>query len=176
MIAESVCCLKLPKLGFLCLLFVVVVLCDPIPYQGNAVLLRPTKTRGPWSRELSGHSIFYLSKAPAPSISTRDNLKAWIKEHFSAKQYLAGTGRQSEIMGMAFTLAYRDTTETLTQIDSELQAVERAMLDDASIQDDVLTWRDLLNKSRGILEELDYRLPEFLEKYSSFANGLPLLS
>ena len=142
-----------------------------MPYQGYTELFKPTSSRGPWSQELSKDVIHYLSDTPHLPTSTRDNIEAWIGERLYVERYHDIAKGQNEILEMLFTIVCRDTAEILAQMNLQLRDVERAMLLEASVQDNVLMRREMVNQSRGILEELGQRLPAFIEKYSSTEKG-----
>ena len=150
------------------LIAIAVILCSPIPWQGESELFEPLSSRGCWSSNLDQRLREFLLQQLPPRKSSSQYIHFWLYEQSQTEA--RDCAKSKSVLRLLFTLAARDTAECLLQIRQRASQIESALYTGV-VQENIAQWRKWLNKSRGIITEIEQRLSGFVEAYSCNVEG-----
>ena len=105
------------------------------------------------------------------SMATKENLIAWLQEQAETGDLSCADNKSA--LRLVFTLAQRDTTQCLHQLQKRASQIESALLDDVIVGESLDLWRRWLNKSQTILVEIEKELTTYLDKWSCEVRKVP---
>ena len=147
-----------------------VILCDPLPSQGDIRLFRPLAARGAWERQLSSDFMRWRSTGgSSSSMYTAQTIMRWLHEPAFKAEIRPGNPSTANSLAMRIhlTIVSRDTHDALSRMRHLLDDLEVGMTIDSVLQSNVSRWRAMLNKMLDMLDDMTQELRDVLDGFNA---------